>query len=360
MSIREWFRGTDDERVLIARVGELEGSKSEKRRDEKTLKEGSALRSRFRNRTLGAIGGGAFLIAGAAAAVVSSNTEKDQPALNSTATASRTMPEGLQEKYLPEAEIRSTNRAELRDRWINPMKEVTDRSTNPIARMVQEFVLNSAILAEPNGQGVRALEAAKNPNNGWFILVPIVRQDTTMPLWEKPYTAAIAGNFKPQDKSLILKADMPMSPQWRGIIIAHEGFHAFEYIPKPYDWHNPEIFVQHERAAHEFENSLIASEGGSKYQDYLETEIERIHVIIASHGPGAFETYFPDRAPYDTKLDTIFGAAESKFEKDTRMTHIWIHAIFSIIEEDFPAENRNIIKENFLTQLYKKQKFLPH
>jgi len=159
-------------------------------------------------------------------------------------------------------------------------------------------------------------------------------------------------------KWMLLLAHAPISTSWRGIILAHEGFHAYDFLSKPYDWNDPKTFAEHEVQAHTLQNGLMSEAGGEAYQKYLEKEVERLRktIVIRKEGADSYVKSYPNRSVYNVELDHVFGPTESEFEKDIRATHTWIHAVFSLIEKDFPSKQHLHLKREFLVSLYRDAK----
>lgn len=232
----------------------------------------------------------------------------------------------------------------MKQKWMNELSKLGKIDVH--AQAIHDFLKENAILGAPVAQGLKFIEQGKTPT--WVGLTFVTEDDTKNPTWEHYSTKNLvsSAHYLPDKRTIIMKNDAPVSDSWKGILLAHEGLHAKEMVTAPYDWEDPETFDEHEVGAHTFQNSLMTKIGGDRYQKALEEEIKRSREVIKKTGPGAFEKYFPARQEYSPAFDEVFGPCESQFERDTRGTQIWIHALFKMIDQDFPnKEDRLRIKK---------------
>jgi len=245
--------------------------------------------------------------------------------------------------------------AELKQRllekqaWLKTLEELVRKTKNPEAKLVLEFVRDNGIVGLPRvmegGQmGIQVLEKPKGDFASWFNFVPLVKEDEALGgAWEG-YTAtnipasgldALAvAHFLPGLRAIIVKGNTPMSDIWRGIMFAHEGFHAKTYLAAPYDLENRHTFCEKERDAHNFQNELMVKLGGATYQTALEDEMQRMNTVLTAGGLEVGEAHV-GRAEYDARLEQAFGPSLSDYEKAARGTQFWMHANFQMIERSF-------------------------
>lgn len=262
------------------------------------------------------------------------------------------------EKPLSHEELEA-RRENVMKEWFEAAHQIVLQTQDKEAEKIYRFVSDNAALAEPHEKGAKILRTAESGNSQFF-LVPILPDDKKMKgkLWKK-YTAenAVAANFIPDVRMLILKSHIPTSSLWRGLIVIHEGNHAL--IESQGGYPDPEgneerAYCYEERDTHALQNRLMSKMGGPEYEALLREEVERQRKAVLEKGlePGKA---FMGRSPYNPKLDIIFGKAESEFEKAGRATHVWIHGVFQFIEQ-FSKGDIEEQKALFLRKVYLEEK----
>lgn len=254
--------------------------------------------------------------------------------------------------------VTEQNRDTLRSLWITDAIAVADKSGDLQAIQVATFLKENNVLAKPEPQGVRFIEGAEN-NKLWFALVPLIVGDENLGPIVSRYTRADDpgfAHFLPDQRTMILKSHVKISPTWRGIITLHEANHALEFISVGYNWHDQKIFCEKERDTHNFQNRVTEKLGGENYRKLLKTLVEEIKTVHQKKGLDVGVGIWHRDHNYP-ELEIIFGTAESELERDFRETSVWIHVYFVIYEEHFgtTAEDQKAL---FLKTLYSQSGIL--
>lgn len=254
-------------------------------------------------------------------------------------------------------------RIAIKKEWIAAAKKIYDQTQDPEAKMVVDAILPAMITAAPNPKGVMILEAAM-PNAPWTYFVPLFASDKQIPMFRKfidnPH---IFASYGPDVRGLTVREIDPCSQFWKGISLLHEAHHAGDTLFEPYDWKNPQIFAAKERDVHNFENRLMAKIGGVAYNQLLQKEVARLRAELKKQGlngvkrqAGPMTNYsLPNRTDYMPELDKILTPALSQMEKDARQTHFWIHAVFTLYEQDRGGADGENGKAAFLFTVYQSE-----
>lgn len=230
--------------------------------------------------------------------------------------------------------------------WLKTLEDLVKKTKNPKAQAVLDFVRDNGIVGLPRigGDGRMEVQVPEEPEGvSWFNFVPLVKEDEDLGgAWQQYTVTSIAAggigaaaHFLPGLRTIIVKGNAPMSDTFKGIMFAHEGFHARTYLSDPYNWEDRHTFCKRERDAHNFQDELMVELGGATYKAVLEDEIERMGTILTAGGSKVGGAHV-GRAEYDARLEQAFGASLSDYEKATRGTQVWIHANFEMIDSAFP------------------------
>src|SRR6185503_5206214 len=204
----------------------------------------------------------------------------------------------------------------------------------------------------------RFLEAAKSPVWLGFVVI-MTGEQMPGPHWQNiASNKGFGANFFAESRTIVVRDHAPTSPIWKGIILLHEGNHAGTAIFAPYNQKDPMLFSMDERDSHEFENRLLSALGGKPYELLLNREVERMKLLILSKGD-EIGSLFVGRTDYNSDLDKIFGPAQSQFEKDYRQTHVWLHAVFTMLDRECKQGDIEMIKAKFLHDRYEESGILP-
>lgn len=249
--------------------------------------------------------------------------------------------------------VAEKNRGVLRNLWIGDAVTVAQKSGDVQALQVSHFLQENSVLAEPEPRGVRFVEGAEN-NKRWFAIIPLVVGDENLGPNVRRFTSANDpgfAHFLPDQRAMIVKSHVRISPLWRGIITLHEGNHALEFISERYNWRDQKIFCEKERDTHNFQNRVTEKIGGESYRVFLASLASEIKQEMQKKGVPLGQGIW-HRSHSFPELDAIFGPPESGLERDFRETSVWIHAYFVLYESVFgkDAEEKKAL---FLKTLYK-------
>ncbi len=134
----------------------------------------------------------------------------------------------------------------------------------------------------------------------------------------------VAG-YMGEAKVLSLNADKKLSPFMQGLILLHEGYHAWMLQTRPRDVLSS---AEHEYEAHCLDQSWLMKIGRIGYREVLE-RIEQ-H-ILGQFGNDPLVPMMTFKAPpYPAEVDDFMGAPQDEDEVSRRLLMICLHAVFRI------------------------------
>ncbi len=254
------------------------------------------------------------------------------------------------------------DRIKIKKQWVSAAEKIAHETKDKEALAVVSAVLQNLVAAAPTSGGVRVLESSRE-DIPFTVFLPLVSQDTSNKTFKDiVLNRGIFATYQHQNRTIIVKEVEPSSEVWKGLMLLHEGHHAGDLLYEPYDLDDPELFSDHERHVHNFQNRLTSAIGGFTYDRLLRKEVARIRTELKKQGldgvkrqAGASTNLtIPNRTEYYAELDDALTPALSQFEKDARQTSFWIHAVFMIYEEDRPLHDAEVGKSIFLRMVYQR------
>ncbi len=250
-------------------------------------------------------------------------------------------------------------REEVQDVWLTSLDELSARSGDPELREVRDFVRSHAVLAEPIPGDIRILSTDAKPDP-WFSFVPLLATDETLgDPWKEHIERPSMASYAPQRRAMIIK-DFLIAPLWRGLVFAHEGWHAKRHLTgqarKFEDWQR----CLEEVDAHSFQNRVARSIGGASYAQYIAQELQRIDVELA-RVEATIQQVFPNPPTvYDLRLDQAFGPSLSDTDRRNRLLNALLDAVFQYIDMDWhvPHNQKQGQKAAVLCTLYRNNGLL--
>ncbi len=249
-----------------------------------------------------------------------------------------TVPPQQSEASILEADLerRMHERQSIKKEWISAAEEVVNKTGDPEAREILDFLkLNTITVEILDEEHSRILEDTSKSEHLIYLLIVTEEDKAKNSKVRSGATDNINGIaiFTPSPALMITVYPTEVSPTWRGITLLHEGFHARSWVLKPHNMEDRREYALEEVHAHEFQNRITSKLGGKPYEELLEKEISRIAAKqepIEAEQPKAIvlvKVY-----GYETGLDAIFGKQQSKFEEAFRQTSFFIHAEFTYID----------------------------
>lgn len=261
------------------------------------------------------------------------------------------------------------NRLNSKNSWAAATRAVISKLPNDeYSKAISEAILPNLITVVPvRGQEQMKVLESSAPNSPFTYFLTLTDDDRAdTHLKEAINSGNIFASFKPADNLIVVRETEPCSEAWKGIVLAHEAYHSGELkFGQPYDWNDPQMFSDRERQTHNFQNKLMLAVGGTAYKVALDAEVVRLRQELKKSGlegfkrqPGATTNLtIPERLPYYPALDKALTPALSELEKAARATHFWIHAIFTIYEQDRDAQDAEMGKNVFMLNMYSKSLF---
>lgn len=236
--------------------------------------------------------------------------------------------------------------------WRNAAQYVADTTHDADAKRVMDYLLTSVGFGLPGTNSVTVIRVPQNAKSR-LLLVPILQEDERLDPGLKQINRSedTVAMFRPSDNVIVIRSER-MSTVWKGLLLLHETKHAMSYAQKPYDSNDLKQLCNEERAALEFHSRLMSKLGGITYANVLRTEVDRLR----EHPGTKIDSYpmkFPDRAGYDPRLETAFGPSESDLERSSRQTQVWVHAVFTMLDEDYAGSDKEDTKARFVWAFYR-------
>lgn len=224
----------------------------------------------------------------------------------------------------------SNERRRIRDEWFRITKVFLEKVADSEAHAVMKFLGDNAILVAPQGDALIAQDSA---SGSWVGTMPMIPGDEKeSPAWAQMMNDAFGAMFRPDSRTIILKAHVKYTLPWKAMMLLHEGHHAYTFLTTPYDWQHRGVYLSRERDTHAYQNRVLSEYGGDPYKQVLDREVSRLEELTKGHGSAPGSTFFMNKDVAAFALDGIFGPAMSESERGVRMAHFMIHSHFELLE----------------------------
>ncbi len=189
---------------------------------------------------------------------------------------------------------------------------------------VQKFLGRGVTMAVPEaGQTFRYIDP--KPGHVTTVLVLIPEDEKRSSFWGEMYNAkGIAANFNHHMNLLVLRAkgNRDTAPRVRGIMLGHEGFHAYIASTRKSQDQTDEEYCGEEAVAHRMEIEVMRPIA-PEFNRAVQREATKIEAIVKASPNGRVPSF---SIPLDmAMLDKTFGAPKSKLDTDYRGT-LFSHA----------------------------------
>ena len=294
-----------------------------------------------------------FLMAGAVIAMIGGGEKPMVPSTQET-QETRTVKDPEMIEGGPMTVERQQERRDGMQNWLQAGDDVAVRSGVKEAADTMRFVRANACLVGPNKDGQPQFLEGADGKDHWFALAILLPGDEK---YGGPFAGMLAakpaGYFNPDMRLLTLKQQCALSPVFQGIILIHEGHHAYCYLRELYNWRDQRAYCQAEVRTHSLENAIMAKLGGRSYEEAVRAQMADVLTGLKEGGQD-IRTAYAGRSIYNPLLETAFGPAQSEHEKDLRQTHLWIDAVFRLKNEHVPGtqETKEESKALFLLTVY--------
>ena len=216
--------------------------------------------------------------------------------------------------------------------WLDDAMSLASRAQDQEALAVARFLQTRALpaLPLPNERvGYVAAEGVQPPSPDTVFIVPVLSADE----WRLPsddqvrreFTgyARLPGNslaqFSPLRRAIFMAGEWHISPLWRGLMLLHEGLHAYDRVVRRR--HMPRPFWRRESNARLMECRVLMHIGGQPFFDYLDGLARA--VITGSTPVGDVFDYKMSREQYSSlTLDELFGTPISRDDISKRAATI--------------------------------------
>lgn len=272
--------------------------------------------------------------------VSASGQAKSQPAAQ----------EELRPQISSPAERQATFQAHklLQQEWLNGARLVVERTNDPEAQAVLEFLLPNVFLMEPlDGGAARVLEDRRGKPYSLGMLVVTEQDMQRLPQIKEEVKQRGGGAEYVADSRVIIVKGSDMSPVWRGLILLHEGSHAKDFANSPRERGDLLRVSRDEAVVHDFQNRLAMKLGGTAYAKLLDAEVLSIAEQVQrlpSPAPGQL-AFLGGRSKYNVAFEEIFGPSASVFERALRQSSFMVHAQFAYIEQMYGSRGPAYVLE---------------
>ncbi|MCX6812802.1 MAG: hypothetical protein NTW79_04295 [Candidatus Berkelbacteria bacterium] len=222
-------------------------------------------------------------------------------------------------------------RREMKAAAIKSIEEVATKLNDPEVNELVAFFKQNATLVLPRPEGFRVLDALNSERP--FYLACLVPEDSSL---NETWAQSVSGDkavasFQPDVRLMVLRDQKSMTSVWNAVYILHETHHARDFLLTPYDWQDTRTFCMKELAVHEFQNRIVARLGGEIYKAALNDEVVAMRKKVFDSGLKIGQG-LPGCPDYEARLDRIFGPAKNEYEQRARMSSLWIHGLFELID----------------------------
>lgn len=237
---------------------------------------------------------------------------------------------------------------------------IAQKLNDPEVNQLVDFFRNNERLVLPEKVGFRII-GEQRPQA--FFLACLVPADANLSdEWAKRVAGDTAvASFQPDVSCMVLRDQNNMTSIWNGIFILHEIHHAHDWVTEPYDWRDTKTFCYKEKNVHEFQNRVMSALGGKAYNDMINDDSKKLKDALDANGMKIGPT-IPHSHGYDTRLDAIFGPVKSPYEKDARMTPVWVNCLFELVDRyavGMSPEQKEDTKARWLKTIYLNRGILP-
>lgn len=255
---------------------------------------------------------------------------------------------------IPLVYVTETDRALLRNQWIEDAENVARKSGVEEALLIANFLRQSHVLTAPMVSASIPLESNRDKSHA-FSLIPLVVGDEKLGApWDGYISPRVAiAHYIPTQKTLIIKVLFPFSPTWRGIIMIHEGNHARTMALEPYDWQDNYTYCHQELITHRLQNEIASKIGGRAYDDFVTALADEMEKKIRKQGGDITKSYV-GRSRHYPELDVIFGPPLSDLERNYRETSVSLHATFLMRDRLVDKEKADEFNAFVLLTMYRK------
>ncbi len=247
------------------------------------------------------------------------------------------------------------SRQEIVAEWMGDLKMVAENSgdarINDIFKMLEE----RAVTAIPTGTGADII--AKEGQSADLKIIPLLPSDGKFEIWKTLVEGdSFTATFIEEIGGLVLKNFEPISPIFKGMVIAHEGNHAFLFLQRKAPLSKEKAYCYEEKDTHELEIRLLSGITQGKYEKVLDKEADRIYKNVAEGKDLGSSVPTPSLVP--DSFREMFGPSLSSQEDGIRKTTFWVHSVFRFIDKYYQG-NKEEQKTLFLRSAYYSLGLLP-
>lgn len=225
----------------------------------------------------------------------------------------------------PEVMVSYQERKAIYQDWKKDLDQLARESREGLLLQVQRFLGRGVTMAVPEaGQSFRYIDP--KPGHVTTVLVLLPEDAKKSPFWDGMYNAkGIAANFNHHMNLLVLRAkgNREAAPRVRGIMLGHEGFHAYIASTRKSQDQTNEEFCGEEAVAHRMEIEVMRPIA-PEFNQAVEREALKMEAMAKASPNGRMPSF---SMPLDMAvLDKTFGASKSQLDTNYRGT-LFMHAV---------------------------------
>jgi len=248
-------------------------------------------------------------------------------------------------------ELELFKRGPFRDQMIVDAAKVAVQSKDPEAIAIADFVRAHSALGLIHSNSFKLVEDATT--NTLFALLPILPEDLA-DLFRIPVMRSMtnySGEYMPAYKVAAVRADIHLSPFGQGMLVLHEGKHAYLHLIEHHACRDLDDVDRDEVEVRTFDCRVYQKIGGPAYEQIVARQMDSINQSLAAIHEKIGDV-FPESLDYDPAIDSIFGKPASKRDASMRCTGIYVDVIFRLLERAYTGEALAKQKITFIRSAY--------
>jgi hypothetical protein len=250
------------------------------------------------------------------------------------------------------------------EKWLKAGDEVARKSNNEAAINVMVFLREYSVPAIPlwSDSDKIALSPLKPLPKADFssMIVPLIPSDATHGgFWEKAWKSANRAFFFIPDKGntpLIVLKDYKMSELWAGILLIHEGSHAYVYASGMLEENETDKELKnayYELETYTLQGWILEALGGKEYLAIRNKEVKRIRAEISK------KKNLKPLIGRTKELEDMFGESLSDEESGAKNDALFCDAMLTYFDQRYGKDTPDSIKKKlfFMAEINKDRNF---
>ena len=243
-------------------------------------------------------------------------------------------------------------RAKVKTDYLASLKAISEKTGMQDIKTIYDFLNDHLVLASPKNENAILLEKNKKDKINF---IPIFEEDISQNKgWKELYSRIDhPAGFFTQHRSIIVNTKQEMNELGKGLLLLHEGYHAYYYLNHAKKFENPEYYIVNDVNAYGITFIAMKVLGGEKYKPFYE-KIKKEVSKNTTFKDGVFEITKKPSIDYDRDLAVFFGKAETDEGKRFLSNSCFMSALFEVMEQKYPYVQVKLkmayVKGNFYSE----------